>query len=289
MRAAELVGDVIEDAFGLRVGVIARSAAELAAVAGRQPVPRAAGASSTRRRCTSPSSPSSRPQPRSRALDPDRSPPDAFAVEGREVYLSYPSGSGRSRLTLDYLERALGVPWHGAQLADGAAARRTARGRTDEAERRDLLLTGLRRTGRSSSCSCTWAGRSGREKTPAPGRSRRGRSRTARTRSRSRGASSRRSSARRPRRSSSSTWARSRRRTASDVAVFAGEADFDADERSAATRSRWSGREAPERLQEFPEIDRAAWVGTDEARGKLVRGQVEFVDRLVALLALPSP
>ena len=42
-------------------------------------------------------------------LDPDRSPPDAFAVDGREVYLSYPNGSGRSRLTLDYLERRLAV------------------------------------------------------------------------------------------------------------------------------------------------------------------------------------
>lgn len=42
-------------------------------------------------------------------LDPDRSPPAAFAVDGREVYLSYPDGSGRSRLTLDYLERHLGV------------------------------------------------------------------------------------------------------------------------------------------------------------------------------------
>ena len=42
------------------------------------------------------------------ALDRDRAPPDALIVSGREVYLSYPNGSGRSRLTLDYLERALG-------------------------------------------------------------------------------------------------------------------------------------------------------------------------------------
>ena len=42
-------------------------------------------------------------------LEPDRSPPDAFVVSGREVYLSYPNGSGRSRLTLDYLERRLGT------------------------------------------------------------------------------------------------------------------------------------------------------------------------------------
>ena len=42
-------------------------------------------------------------------LDPNRSPPDAFMLDGRELYLSYPNGSGRSRLTLDYLERCLGV------------------------------------------------------------------------------------------------------------------------------------------------------------------------------------
>jgi uncharacterized protein (DUF1697 family) len=30
-------------------------------------------------------------------------------VHGREVYLSYPNGSGRTRLTLDYIERTLGV------------------------------------------------------------------------------------------------------------------------------------------------------------------------------------
>lgn len=42
-------------------------------------------------------------------LDPDRSAEDAFVVSGREVYLHYPRGSGRSRLTLGYLERVLGT------------------------------------------------------------------------------------------------------------------------------------------------------------------------------------
>jgi uncharacterized protein (DUF1697 family) len=42
-------------------------------------------------------------------LDPDRSPPDEFQVGGREVYLRYPNGSGRSKLTIDYFERALGT------------------------------------------------------------------------------------------------------------------------------------------------------------------------------------
>ena len=42
-------------------------------------------------------------------LDPDRSPPDRFAVSGREIYLHYPQGSGRSRLNLEYFEKTLGV------------------------------------------------------------------------------------------------------------------------------------------------------------------------------------
>ncbi|MGH8872015.1 MAG: DUF1697 domain-containing protein [Acidimicrobiia bacterium] len=42
-------------------------------------------------------------------LDPDRSPPDRFAVSGQEIHLYYPQGSGRSKLNLGYLERTLGV------------------------------------------------------------------------------------------------------------------------------------------------------------------------------------
>lgn len=42
-------------------------------------------------------------------LDPDRSPPDEFRVRGREIYLQLPNGAGRSKLTIDYFERRLGV------------------------------------------------------------------------------------------------------------------------------------------------------------------------------------
>jgi len=38
------------------------------------------------------------------------------------------------------------------------------------------------------------------------------------------------------------------------------------------------------RLQEFPEIDRAAWFAVEEARTKLVGGQVGFLDRLLERL-----
>ena len=43
-------------------------------------------------------------------LDPDRSRPDAFEVLGREIYVHYPNGSGRSKLNGDYFERTLGMP-----------------------------------------------------------------------------------------------------------------------------------------------------------------------------------
>ena len=42
-------------------------------------------------------------------LDPNRSPPDEFALVGRELYLRHPNGVGNSKLTLAYLEKCLGT------------------------------------------------------------------------------------------------------------------------------------------------------------------------------------
>jgi uncharacterized protein (DUF1697 family) len=42
-------------------------------------------------------------------LDPDRSPPDRFEVGDRAVYVHYPEGAARSKLTADYFERSLRV------------------------------------------------------------------------------------------------------------------------------------------------------------------------------------
>jgi uncharacterized protein (DUF1697 family) len=47
--------------------------------------------------------------PGSTDLDPDRSPGDAFAVRGREIYLHLPNGMGRTKLSIDWFERRLGV------------------------------------------------------------------------------------------------------------------------------------------------------------------------------------
>jgi predicted NUDIX family NTP pyrophosphohydrolase len=63
------------------------------------------------------------------------------------------------------------------------------------------------------------------------------------------------------------------------LAVWAVEGDLDA----AAAQSNTFTMEWPPRsgrVQEFPEIDRAAWFRLDEARSKLVKGQVPFLDRL---------
>jgi len=42
-------------------------------------------------------------------LDPERSTPDRFSPRGREIYLHLPNDAARSKLTLDYFERRLGV------------------------------------------------------------------------------------------------------------------------------------------------------------------------------------
>jgi len=42
-------------------------------------------------------------------LDPERSPPDRFVASGKEIYVHYPKGSGRSKLSLDYFEKRLSV------------------------------------------------------------------------------------------------------------------------------------------------------------------------------------
>ncbi len=43
------------------------------------------------------------------ALDPNAYLPDRWSIDGREIYLTYPNGSGRSRLTIEVFERAFGV------------------------------------------------------------------------------------------------------------------------------------------------------------------------------------
>lgn len=66
------------------------------------------------------------------------------------------------------------------------------------------------------------------------------------------------------------------------VIAFALDADFDPETlRSNTFEIEWPPRSG--RLQSFPEVDRAAWLGLNRARRKLLAGQHPFLDRLVRL------
>jgi predicted NUDIX family NTP pyrophosphohydrolase len=68
------------------------------------------------------------------------------------------------------------------------------------------------------------------------------------------------------------------------LTVFAAAGDLDADSaRSNTFDLEWPPRSG--RIQQFPEIDRAAWFPVGVAREKLVKGQVPFLDRLLERLA----
>ena len=67
------------------------------------------------------------------------------------------------------------------------------------------------------------------------------------------------------------------------ITIFARRGDFDA----AAAVSNTFVMEWPKgsgKMQEFPEIDRAAWASVDDARSMLAQSQVPFLDRLVEVL-----
>ncbi|SFW68555.1 NUDIX domain-containing protein [Amycolatopsis australiensis] len=67
------------------------------------------------------------------------------------------------------------------------------------------------------------------------------------------------------------------------VTAWAVEADLDPASVVPGTFTmEWPPRSG--RQQEFPEVDRVAWFSLDVAREKLVKGQLPFLDRLVALL-----
>jgi predicted NUDIX family NTP pyrophosphohydrolase len=70
------------------------------------------------------------------------------------------------------------------------------------------------------------------------------------------------------------------------LTVWAAEGDLDATAcRSNTFELEWPPRSG--RMQEFPEIDRAAWFGVEQARAKLLKGQVPFLDRLLEQVGAP--
>lgn len=106
LALAGRIEEEISERFGVAVRVLARTDEELAAVAAHNPF--AAAAEHPARFhvvfLADPATPAS-----IAALDPGRSPPDEFVIDGREIYVHYPNGAGRSKLTIDYFERILGT------------------------------------------------------------------------------------------------------------------------------------------------------------------------------------
>lgn len=103
--AAALEGEVAK-AFGVRPTVLLRTPAELRKVAGSNPYLQEEPDLSKLHVVFLSGRPARGAQAR---LDPERSPPDRFSLEGREIFLHVPNGFGRSKLTIDYFERVLGV------------------------------------------------------------------------------------------------------------------------------------------------------------------------------------
>jgi predicted NUDIX family NTP pyrophosphohydrolase len=68
------------------------------------------------------------------------------------------------------------------------------------------------------------------------------------------------------------------------VHIWAVDDDWDdADLKSNMFEMEWPPRSG--RRQMFPELDRASWFRIDEARMKILKGQVVFLDRLMAAIA----
>ena len=105
-RVSKALEGAIGEHLGATVTVLLREHAELAAVAGGNPFLEHGLAASRLHVLFLSDAPAGE---RVETLEPERSPGDQFAVSGRTVYLSYPNGSGRSKLTLDYFERRLGL------------------------------------------------------------------------------------------------------------------------------------------------------------------------------------
>lgn len=103
--AARAIEQGIEKEFGLTVRTLVRTPAEIAAIAAANPF---LGRDDPAKLHvvfldTAPT------RAAVAVLDPDRSPGDEFAVSGREIFVHYPNGQGRSKLTLDWFERELAV------------------------------------------------------------------------------------------------------------------------------------------------------------------------------------
>jgi uncharacterized protein (DUF1697 family) len=104
-KLAPRLGKELQGRLGLDIAVLVRTRAQLARLIDRNPFPHEKDGKKLHVAFLE-----AAPQrARIRRLDPERVAPDEFRVVSRHVYLHYPSGYGRSKLTNDYLEKQLAV------------------------------------------------------------------------------------------------------------------------------------------------------------------------------------
>lgn len=106
-RAGEipsLIGTAIRDGFGYEIPVVTRRASDLDTIVEANPFVAAGAEADTLHVVFLADSPATE---HVEGLDPDRSPPDEFAVRGREIYLHCPNGMARSKLTNAWFDSQL--------------------------------------------------------------------------------------------------------------------------------------------------------------------------------------
>lgn len=102
----EMVAAGFEQTFGFSSGIVVRTAGEFRAIAAEHPL----GGDGLDPRYLMVAFLEAEPEAVvADLLDPEAYRPDRFLLKGREVFLSYPGGSGRSKLTNNLLESKLGV------------------------------------------------------------------------------------------------------------------------------------------------------------------------------------
>ena len=103
-KLPDLIGTGIAERFGYRIPVVLRTVGELGETIRHNPFPEAGAPENWLHVMFLANQPDAR---RVAALDPLRSPPDAFAVRGREIYLQCPNGVGNTKLTNAYFDSRL--------------------------------------------------------------------------------------------------------------------------------------------------------------------------------------
>ena len=104
-RVTDALRRILLEGHGLKVPVVVRSAAQMAKLADRHPGlelgidPKYLHIHFLNTKIAADAG----------LVDATRFAPDTFEIDGREVYVTYPNGSGRSKLTIEVFERAFGV------------------------------------------------------------------------------------------------------------------------------------------------------------------------------------